>query len=187
MSTICRRCKTTGIFGRMQSIQNVVVAGIARMYLDVFAPMLFQLFNKCSPHHNMTFFCQTHGFGYRPKPTMFITNNIHNSLNVWSHEFWHVIHRTRWIIISWNRDRRRNRNRRNANASTFSFRFSGCWESIVSHEDEILRVVLIFLGAPLVGTFLGGRDNNVVSGNANNRKTSLISSFIWNGTLSRRS
>ena len=94
------RCKSTRIFGRMQSIQDVVVAGLARIYLDVFAPMLFQLFNKCSPHHNMTFFRQTHGFGYRHKPTMSITNNIHNSLNVWSHEFRHVIHRTRWIIIS---------------------------------------------------------------------------------------
>jgi len=36
-----------------------------------------------------------------------------------------------------------------------------------------------FLLAPLVGTFRGGGDIMVVSGNANCRKTSLISSFIW--------
>jgi len=81
------RCKTASIFGRMQSIQDVVVAGLARIYLDVFVPMLFNLFNKCTPHHNMTFFQQTHGFGYNPKPTMSIANNIYNSLNIWSHEF----------------------------------------------------------------------------------------------------
>jgi hypothetical protein len=36
-----------------------------------------------------------------------------------------------------------------------------------------------FFLAPLVGTFQGGGDIMVVSGNANCRKTSLTSSFIW--------
>jgi len=152
------RCKTTTIFGRIQSIQDVVITALTRIYLDLVVPMLFHLLNKCSPHHNMTFFRQTQRFGYSPKPTMPIANNIHNSLNIWSNEFWHVIHRIRWIIISWNQDRLRNGNgvwidecgempiRAPFLLGCEDFFggedwLYGCWESIVSHEDGILRVV----------------------------------------------
>ena len=76
------RCKTTSIFGRMQSIQDVVITALTLIYLDVFVPMLFQLFNKCSPHHNMTFFRQTHGFGYSPKPTDRLLASVLNTIEV---------------------------------------------------------------------------------------------------------
>ena len=155
------RCKTTTIFGRIQSIQDVVITALTRIYLDLVVPMLFHLLNKCSPHHNMTFFRQTQRFGYSPKPTMPIANNIHNSLNIWSNEFWHVIHRIRWIIISWNQDRLRNGNgvwidecgempiRAPFLLGCEDFFggedwLYGCWESIVSHEDGILEGWIVF-------------------------------------------
>jgi len=75
---------------------------------------------------------------------------------------------------------------------TVDYRF---WELTTSYEEGIRLVNVIFpldlamstfFLSPLVGTFRGGGDIMVVSGNVNCRKTSLISNFISYGTFLRR-
>jgi len=123
------RCNTTTIFKRTQSIQDIVITFLAPIYPHIVVHMIFHLSNKCFVNRNIIFFNETHLLSYIHKPTNHTAFNIHNILNKWSHEFWHIMNKTRRITRSWNQDRCWNRGTwRVANTSMFANTLPQRWD-----------------------------------------------------------